>query len=180
MQNMVMQNLSPQLQNLGIQMLNLGIQIINVSFDFPDLGFSLSNLRQQINNIGNEIQKIGMNIDMKNGMQMNMNMNMQPNNINFMPMNPMMEMMNNNFNQNMGVNNINSNVKSLIFEEDETKKRTIINISFEKTIEEAINLYRLKSGDKEKKRFIFNNQILNPKLKIIDAGLNEISRILVV
>jgi len=181
MQNMVMQNLSPQLQNLGIQMLNLGIQIINVSFDFPDLGFSLPNLRQQINNIGNEIQKIGMNIDMKNGMQINMNMNMQPNNINFMPMNPMMEIMNNNYKQNMEGNNNHLDKISLFFERDDTKEKTSIGISMKKTVEEAINLYRIKSGDKEEKRlFFYNGQRLNPNKTIFESGLIDGSNILVV
>ena len=160
-------------------MINMGIQIINISFDIPDFGFSSPNINQQIKNIEIEIQNIKNKFNsLKNGMQMNMNMMQMANIPNFMQMNQMMNMMNlMNNNQNMMENNNDLDDKiNLGFIKN--SERTFVYISRQKLINEAINLYRLKSGDTEKEEeFFFNTKKLNPNKKISEAGLFENSTI---
>ena len=58
--------------------------------------------------------------------------------------------------------------------------KTIVPISKQKTFQEAINLYRLKSGNNDKNlKFFLNGEILNPELKIFEAKLKDCSHIYV-
>ena len=63
---------------------------------------------------------------------------------------------------------------NLIFEDQTTKRTTVIKINPYKKCSEAINMYRIKSGDKEKVKFLFNNKEINPELKIFETGLHSI------
>ena len=65
----------------------------------------------------------------------------------------------------------------LLFENQTTKRTTVIRINPNKKCFEAINMYRIKSGDKEKVKFLFNNKEINPELTIFETGLHPISRI---
>ena len=52
--------------------------------------------------------------------------------------------------------------------------KTTVPISKQKTFQEAINLYRLKSGNNDKDlKFFLNGKILNPELKIIETGIKD-------
>ena len=70
----------------------------------------------------------------------------------------------------------------LYFEEQVTEKIIPIKISPEKTIMEAINLYKIRRFVPFSKdlKFIFNGKELFPDLKIHKTGLFRNSRILVV
>ena len=156
-------NISFQIQNLGIQMLNMGIQMINIGIDIPDFGMQMSNLYHQIQNIDMQIQNIATKICMKNNMQVNMNMQMMNNKIN-------------------DINIMDDNDSwNLIFERKATMEKINIIISPEKTIQDAINLYKIKSGNnKEGLKFIFNSRQLYPNRKICESGLVEKANILVI
>jgi len=67
----------------------------------------------------------------------------------------------------------------LIFENKEDKKSVTIRISEQKLVKEAISMYYLKSGRKDKCKFIFNNKELFQEMKICHSLFN-LSRILVV
>ena len=148
-------------------MLNMGIQIINIGIDMLNFGMQMPNLYFQIQNIDMQIQNLGLKINMKNNMMpnMNINMNMQSPNIGFQ-------------NQNMMMNNINDRW-NLRFE-DKTGEIINIIISPTKTLEEAINLYKIKSNNKSHSlKFIFNGKKLFPDLKISQSGLSDNSKIIV-
>ena len=68
----------------------------------------------------------------------------------------------------------------LLFENQTTKRTTVIRINPNKKCFEAINMYRIKSGDKKKARFIFNNETINPELRIFETKLSSNSRIFVI
>ena len=68
----------------------------------------------------------------------------------------------------------------LLFENQTTKRTTVIRINPNKKCFEAINMYRIKSGDKKKARFIFNNETINPELRIFETKLSFNSRIFVI
>ena len=71
---------------------------------------------------------------------------------------------------------------NLFFQNQKTKRTTVIRINSNKNFSEAINMYRNKSGDKEEAKFIFNNKEINPELKIKNnvIGLRSFSRIFVI
>ena len=120
--------------------------------------------------MGIQIQNIGMNF---NNNQMNMNIP-NPNAMQMMQM-QMMQMQ-------MMMNMMNNNQWTLIFEE-KNEKRTDIRISPDKTIREAINLYKIKSNTTEDERemmFIHNGKRLHYDLKINQTGLVDNSIIIVV
>ena len=89
-----------------------------------------------------------------NPMMMNMNM------MNMMPMNV-------SIGDNQGWN--------LIFEEKQGNRRTIIRISPDKTVQEAINLYKIKTNKKnnENIKFIYNGKQLYPSLQLCQSGLSN-------
>ena len=69
---------------------------------------------------------------------------------------------------------------NLIFENQNDKKSYSIRISEQKTVQEAINLYLLKSGRSPNCKFIFNNKPLYPEMIICQSGLQNLSKILVI
>ena len=69
---------------------------------------------------------------------------------------------------------------NLIFENQNDKQTYNIRISENKTVQEAINLYKIKSGRDGKMKFIFNNKELFAEMKICQSGLSNLSRILVI
>ena len=75
------------------------------------------------------------------------------------------------FNQIFDKNEYDPNDWDLLFQNEETMHATVIRINPNKKFSEAINIYRNKTGDKEKARFIFNNRDINPELKILERGL---------
>ena len=161
----LMPNISFQIQNLGIQMLNMGIQMINIGIDIPDFGMKMSNLYHQIQSIDMQIQNIATKICMKTNMQLNMNM----------------QMMNNKINDINSMDDNDSIKWNLMFERQKTAEIINVIISPEKTIQDAINLYKIKSGDnKEGLKFIYNGRQLYPNLKICESELGKLSKILVI
>ena len=170
MQNMGMQNIGTQILNTGIQMINMGIQMLNVAKDLPINSFEIPNLSQQIQNMGIQIQNIGMNF---NNNQMNMNIP-NPNMMQMMQMQMMMNMMNNNM-------EYDPNQWTLIFEERNDFK-TYIRISPDKTIREAINLYKIRTNrteDENEIKFVFEGKLLNYNLTIAQSNLKNNSKIVV-
>ena len=157
----------------GINQLNLLITKIK-QFKANDMNNNMMmnnmmNMNNNINNMQNMV--MGMNNNLM-GMQ---NMNIP------MPMNGMM--MNN---MNFPMQNVNLDDPDgwdLLFENDITKKKVVIRISKQKLVKEAISLYLLKSNqiDKDIKemRFIFNNKILFPEMKICQTELSNGSKIIV-
>ena len=111
-----------------------------------------------------------MKIYSKKGIQMNQMMNM------------MMNVMNNNFNENIMENksNLDENL-NIIFVDTKHDKRINVIINKQKKFQEAIDLYRLKSGNnKENLRFMINNFILDSNKKIYELEIANCSEILVI
>ena len=71
---------------------------------------------------------------------------------------------------------------NLIFEDKRDKKRTIVTISPDKKVNEAISLYKIKTGTKENEefKFIFNGKQLFYELTISQSGLTDNSVISVI
>ena len=120
----------------------------------------------------------GMNMNMMNPMagMSGMNMNM---------MNPMagmsgMNMMGMNMMNQDSVNIDDNKGWNLIFENQNDRQTYTIRISENKTVKEAISLYKIKSGRKDKMKFVFNNKELCSDLKICQSGLTNCSKILVI
>ena len=118
------------------------------------------------------------NMNMMNAMGGMGNMNM---------MNPMGGM--NMMNQMGGMNMMNTDsVKlddnkgwNLFFENQNDRKIITIKISENKTVKEAINMYKIKANrTNEKLKFVFNNKELFDEMKICQSGLNDHSKILVI
>ena len=84
------------------------------------------------------------------------------------------------FNQIFNKEEYDRNDWDLLFENQTTKRTTVIRINPNKKCSEAINMYRIKSGDKKKARFLFNNGTINPELSIFETKLSSNSRIFVI
>ena len=84
------------------------------------------------------------------------------------------------FNQIFNKEEYDRNDWDLLFENQTTKRTTVIRINPNKKCSEAINMYRIKSGDKKKARFLFNNETINPELSIFETKLSSNSRIFVI
>ena len=113
--------------------------------------------------------------------QMNpmMGMGMNP----MMGMNQMNPMMGMGMNPTMGQNVFGDTEGwNLVFEEKSGGKKTTIRINPDKTVQEAINLYKIKNGTKENFSyfFIFNGKQLNYQLKISQSGLKNFDKITVI
>ena len=120
---------------------------------------------------------MGMNPMGMNPMGMNP-MGINPMGINPMGMNP------------MGINpmGMNKNVTigdnegwNLIFEDKKGNKRITVTISPDKTVQEAINIYKIKANlDDNQAKFIFNGKSLCTTLTLSQSGLNNNNVITVV
>ena len=168
-------NIFNMVNEMGSILLTLQENMIKVMNGITQLNLIISKIKQcktnnnminnMMNNMTNNIQNINMGMNnMMNipNMQMPMN-NVMNNNINIFNKNPILQ---NNWN--------------LIFEEHISKKIFTINISKQQFVKEAINKYLLKSGRNEKLKYIFNAHNLNPESKIVESGLENFSKILVV
>ncbi len=175
-------NISSLLQSFGIEILNMGIKIFNIGIDLPyfdNQENKMYNLYYQIQNIDMQIHIIGNKINMKNNAMFNPISNMVFQNPNMM----MNNMMNNNIlgNMNNMQNDYNEEKWNLKFEENDNLKITTVYISPDKTFQEAINVYKFKSGNISKEyKFIFNGHLIYPEQKIRITGLTEGSKISVI
>ena len=158
----------------GINQLNLIITKIkqyrenNININMMNNNMMNNMMNNMINNINNNMKNINMGMDNMMGMQ---GMNMQ------IPMNGMM----NNMNINMQ-NDIEDKI-NLIFEDYDDGETSKINIqiSNQKLVQEAINMYLLRTGKNiDGFNFIFNNQKLCPEEKICESGLSDKSIIKVI
>ena len=114
-------------------------------------------------------------ISMKNNMMLNMNMPLL--NVGFQ--NQMM--VNDNILNNMNLMENLGEKWNLIFDRKIYATKIAIVISPEKTIKEAINLFKTKSClDIKNFKFIFNGKGLAPNMKINESGLRDWANILVV
>ena len=112
---------------------------------------------------------------MMNPMMMNGGMN------NMMPMGGMgnnMNMMNMNMNMNIGDNE----GWNILFEEKNGDRTINVTISPDKTVREAINLYKIKANQdaNTEMKFIFNGKQLAYDLSLSQSGLQNNSKITVV
>ena len=125
----------------------------------------------------------GMNQNMmNNGMMGNMGM-MDLNTMNMINMMNMMNMMNMGGIPGMAGNNTNMDDAggwNLVFENQNDRQSYPVTISEQKTIKEAISIYRIKSGNKDPCKFIVNSKELYPEMRICESGLQNNSRILVI
>ena len=69
---------------------------------------------------------------------------------------------------------------NLVFENQNDRQSYPVTISEQKTIKEAISMYRVKSGNNDPCKFIVNSKELYPEMRICESGLNNNSRILVI
>ena len=161
--------------------------------DLKNLNNEIFFLKNEINNLkillmnknNKNIGQIGMSMMNQMG-GMDMNMMNQMGGMGGMDMNMMNQMGGmggidiNMMNQMGGMNLGDNKGWNLIFENQNDKQMYDIRISENKTIREAINLYKIKSGREGKMKFIFNNKELIPEVQICKSGLNNLSRILVI
>ncbi len=166
--------------------------------------FDPNTFQMMMNNMNN----MGMNMNNMNNMNMNNNFNPMMMNNNPMMMNMMnnpmmMNMMNNpmmmmmmmnmmnggNMGGNMGnVGNVNiesnnPNDWNIIFEKKNGAQIINIRISPDSTVQNAINIYKLKTNTQEKDdeiKFIYNGKNLNYGLKISESGLINGAKITVI
>ena len=129
-----------------------------------------------MNNMNNMNNPMMMNYLMQMQMQMNPQMMAQ-----FMAMmnNQQMMMMNNM----AGAGNFSlddSQGWNLIFEKKSGGGTINLTISPEKTVQEAVNAYKIKSMEDGQMKFIFNGKELPYSLKICQSGLNNGAKILVI
>ena len=134
-------------------------------------------------NMNNPMMMNNMNM---NPMMMN-NMNMNPMMMNNMNMNPMMMnqmmMMFQNMNNGNNANNANNNntLWNLVFEKKNGEQSVNLSISPNSTVQEAINLYRIRTNQvNDEIKFIFNGKQLDYSLSISQSGLNNGAKITVI
>jgi len=180
-----------------------GMNMIGMNNNMNMIGMNNNMNMMGINNMdmmgmNNNMNLMGMNNNM-NMMGMNNNMNMMGinNNINMMGMNNNMNMMGMNNNMNMmgigmgdiNMGSLNDNLDNedrdgweltFKYNDGEGEKEVSIHISCEKTVQEAINKYKLEIANSEDMRFEYPpNKELNKYLKISQSGLSKNSVILV-
>ena len=76
-------------------------------------------------------------------------------------------------------NQLNKETWNLLFDVHNYGRFIIINIDPDKTCKEAIDMFKIKIGFDDNFRFIFNNKILIPEMKINQSELKDFSKILV-
>ena len=170
------QNLYNMIDEMSSVFLTLQTDMIKVMNGINQLNLLISKIKQYKENNSNNMM---MNNTMNMGMGMNNMMGMQGINMP-MSMDAMQGMMNN---INFGNPNINIEDElgwNLIFENRNDRQTFVIRISEQKLFKEAISLYRLKSGNTERCKFIFNDRNLNPEMKICQTGLCNMQKIIVI
>ena len=173
------QNLNDIVNEMSSILLTLQSYMVKVMNGINQLNLIITKIKQyNANNINNNMINNMMNINNNiQDMAMGMNnvMGMQGMNM-LMPMNGMMN------NMNFGMKNLGFEGPEgwiLIFEDQNDRLTINIKISEQKLVKEAISMYKLKTGRTEKCKFIFNNHELFPEMKIYEAGLSNLSKILV-
>ena len=124
------------------------------------------------------------NMMMNNGMTGNMG-NMGMMNLNMMNMNMMNMGGMPGMGMGQGMANNNQSIDeaggwNLVFENQNDRQSYPVTISEQKTIKEAISIYRIKSGNTDTCKFIVNSKELYPEMRICESGLQNNSRILVI
>jgi hypothetical protein len=157
MNNMNMNNMNNMnimgMNNMGMGMNNMNMMAMN----------NMNNMNMMRMNNMNNMNMMGMN-----------NMGMGMPNMNMMAMNMAM--------QNANINNEDKDGWELTFKYDDgkDKKDVVVKVSCEKTVNEAISLYKLKVANTEDMRFEYPpNKELNRTLKISQSGLSNKSEIIV-
>ena len=149
-------------------------------------GIDMNNMMMNQGMGGMDMNMMGMGgMDMNNMNMMNqiniMNQMNQMNQMNLMnQMNQLKQMNQMNMMNENSVNIDDNKGWNLIFENQNDKQTYNIRISEQKTVQEAINMYKIKSGREGKMKFIFNNKELFAEMKICQSGLSNLSRILVI
>ena len=77
-------------------------------------------------------------------------------------------------------NQLNKKTWNLLFDVHNYGRVINIKIDPDKTCKEAIDMFKLKIGFDDNFRFIFNNKILIPEMKINQSELKDFSKILVI
>ena len=171
-----------QLQSMGQQINNIGKQI---SFINNIFGNQLQNMGMQISNFSFQIFNIGMRFQNINIIQ-GQNFNQMNNIIEQININNLSEPMENII-INKNINNINEEFNepklSIIFETNSGLK-TLINISKKASVNDLLNLYRIRVGENNFQNcyFIFNGHELNPNenKSLLDYGFKDFNKIFVV
>jgi hypothetical protein len=189
--NMMMDNtmgnmgmMSPNMMNMN--MLNNPMSANNMGMMDPSMmNMNMINNPMNGNNMMNMMNMNNMNMmpnmfGMNGNMMMNQNMmNMGMPNMMGMPMGNMAAMGNM-----AGMGNLpgmdDSQGWNLIFENQNDLSNIIVTISEQKTIKEAISMYRLKANRTDECKFLFNSKQLYPEMRICESGLKDKSKILVV
>ena len=153
MMNMMMGNngMNPNMMNMG------GMDLNMMNMMMMGLGGGMNNNMMGMGGMNNNMMGAGM---MDSNMMMNMMMNMG-----MMGMNPSID-------DPIGW--------SLIFENQTNNSLISITISEQKTVNEAIMKYRLKSKNTDKCKFIFGTKELFPEMRVCESGLQNYSKILVI
>ena len=171
-----------QLQSMGQQINNIGKQI---SFINNIFGNQLQNMGMQISNFSFQIFNIGMRFQNINIIQ-GQNFNQMNNIIEQININNLSEPMENII-INKNINNINEEFNEpklpIIFETNSGLKTTI-NISQKASVNDLLNLYRIRVGENNFQNcyFIFNGNKLNPNetKSLLDYGFKDFNKIFVV
>ena len=188
--NMMMDNTMGNMGMMGPNMMNMNM--MNNPMSGNNMGMMDPNMMNMMNNPMNGNNMGMMDPNMMNMMNMN-NMNMMPN---MLGMNGNMMMNQNMMNMGMPMGNMaamgnmagmgnlpgmdDSQGWNLIFENQNDLSNIIVTISEQKTIKEAISMYRVKANRTDECKFLFNSKQLYPEMRICESGLKDKSKILVV
>ena len=168
--NMMMDNTMGNMGMMGPNMMNMNM--MNNPMNGNNMGMMDPNMMNMMN-------MNNMNM-MPNMLGMNGNMMMNQNMMNMgMPMGNMAAMGNM-----AGMGNLpgmdDAQGWNLIFENQNDLSNIIVTISEQKTIKEAISMYRVKANRTDECKFLFNSKQLYPEMRICESGLKDKSKILVV
>jgi len=173
----ILHNIDNIINNQVIKDLENIINNSNIQGKFEKIIEIYNKMNDKINKvIINPPPMMGMMNMMNPPMVMMNNMDMIMN-----PINQIIPMMNLPGSKNANPQNLSvkdGNIWNLIFENNQS--RVNIAISEQKLIKDAISIYRIKTANKEKCLFIYNNKNLYDELKICQSGLFNNSHILVV
>ena len=155
MMNMNM-NMGMNNMNINQGMLNMNQIYLQISQLMAQAMININQIMTNMNQLMTNMNQMNQLINSANDVQQNNGLN----NINFM-----MNNMNN-------LHEINVNI-SILFEQTSTCKLFTIRCNSKEKLKDAIQKYRIKSGDKFSDKFILNGQLLNLEKTIFE---NSISR----
>ena len=174
--NMMMDNTMGNMGMMGPNMMNMNM--MNNPMNGNNMGMMDQNMMNMMNM--NNMNMMPNMLGMNGNMMMNQNMmNMGMPNMMGMPMGNMAAMGNMS-----GMGNLpgmdDAQGWNLIFENQNDLSNIIVTISEQKTIKEAISMYRVKANRTDECKFLFNSKQLYPEMRICESGLKDKSKILVV